>query len=311
MALIGLALTLGAGLGCASRGAAPAAPEEAPMPGDPAVTLLDPGKAPRSRLRYRIAAAAGSPLVLDMDMSMALSLAGKPMPPTKIPTIRMVMSVEVPEVAADGTARLVSTITAVDVVAGPNEQPMMVERLKQEMAAMVGMKQQMRLTPRGLARDVSMDIPANLNPQVQQLAESLRTSLQQCAALFPAEEIGNSARWTVRSKLETSVLKLDQTATYTLDRLEGDRAFLTVQLAQSAPSQPMRSPGMPAGTTATLERYSGNGQGKMELRLVAPIPRSTLAIRSDMASTVATGDKRSGLDMQMQVAMKIGPGQTP
>jgi len=300
--------------GCASRSAGPGAPAELaapPVPGDPVVTLLEPGAEPRAPLRYRVRAGEKVGLLLDMDMGMKITIGGQSAPAVKTPPARMTMAIETLDVAPDGTTRLVSKLNAVDVLARPDDRPEVVASVKQSMAGLVGLTTEMSLTSRGFARDVKVNVPAGLRPEMQTTLRAMRNATQQAAAIFPLEPVGVGARWRVESTIDTGQLKLGQTAVVTLDRREANRVFLTMTIAQTAPPQPINSPDLPAGTSVSLERYAGTGEGQMNLQLDSRTLNGRISLNVDVVTAVVQNENRGNIGVGMDMLMTFSPGPAP
>ncbi len=305
--------------GCATRSAGPntagpsaagpstaAAPPVAEVaeppgqPGDPIVTLLEAGAEPRAPLRYRLRAGEKVVMMVDMEIAMRTSMEGRALPTNKVPPMRMTMTIDVVEVAPDGTTSNRAILTAVDVLAGPDDRPQVVAAMKHGMAVMVGFITDMKLTSRGFARDVKISMPAGLSPDMQSTLQNLRNATEQAAAIFPLEPVGQGARWRVESALDTGPLKLGQTAVVRLDRREANRALMSMTIEQTAPRQPITVAGR---TTATLERYSGKGEGRVNAALDSRALEGRVTLKANMAMSVVAAGRPAdaGVDVDMQM----------
>ena len=87
--------------------------------------------------------------------------------------------------------------------------------------------------------------------------------------VFPAEEIGAGARWTVDSRV-TGDNNLLQTATYTVKKMEEDSVELGVEVAQRPSLGALDFEG---GTLDVLSSTS-ESSGTVTVDLGAPLPRS-------------------------------------
>jgi hypothetical protein len=304
--------------GCASTSARPGAaappaaePAETPQPGDPVVTLLDPGAEPRAPLRFRMRPGKKEILIMEMQTSMKMSLNGTPVPTSDMPPIRMTMTINVPEVASDGRSRSVSRLIAVDVVARHDDRPELVATMKQGMAKLVGMTTEMWVTPRGFARDVKVELPPGLPPAMATTMQSMRNATEQIAAIFPFEPVGQGARWRLASAVDLGMFKLQQSAIVTLDRREANRAVLSMTVEQTAPPQPITGLALKQDSTTSLERYSGAGQVQLDAALDSRVPRGQAHMKTAMATAVEKDQHRMSVAVAAEMAMTISPGSGP
>lgn len=299
---------------CAARTAGPgAAPpaaaeiEEAPLPGDPVVTLLEAGAEPRRPLRYRVPVGEKVALLMDMDMAMGMSMQGVSAPVVSAPPVRMTLATETLEVAPTGTTRVVSIVKAVEVLARPDDAPAMVDHMKTAMATLVGLTTDLKITSRGFARDVKVSIPEGVSKDMEATMQAMRTATEQAAAAFPLEPVGQGARWRVDSQIDNGTLKLRQTAILTLARQEAKRVFLTMTIAQTAPRQPIRAPGLPAGATVLLDSYAANGEGELSPRLDSRVLAGRIAMKANVATSAVMSDSREDFGMQMDMRIVFAP----
>jgi hypothetical protein len=202
-------------------------------------------------------------------------------------------------------------VTAAEVIAGPGDQPAMVQRLREQLGKMVGLEMQLTVTARGLVRDVQVKMPPDAPPELVSMMDGMRNASQQATATFPREPVGVGARWRVESSVDTGTLKMQQVAHMKLAQRPEGRAVIALTIEQTAPPQPMRLPMLPAGASATLESYAGHGQGQMDVRLDTRIPQAALTVQSKTASTVVFNEARQPMNMDMTMDVKIAPGPPP
>jgi len=302
-------------LGCAARSAGPSgAPPpvaaeivDPPQPGDPVVTLLDAGAEPRAPLRYVMRAGDKTTFLMDMSMGIQMSMGGQALPMGKAPPTRMTMVNEIREVAPSGTTRNFSTLSAMDVLARPDDSPEVIGRMNAGIATLVGMTTDMKITSRGFARDVTINVPSGAPHSSQSVMQALRNATQQASAIFPAEAVGQGARWRIENVIDTGMLKLHQSAIMTLDRRDANRVLLSITVEQTAPAQPFHPPDLPAGTRASVERYAGKGEGQLDVGLGSRTLTGRLAIKAQMAATFVMSQRRSAIDMDLDMDLAFLP----
>lgn len=308
--LLVVALLLSA---CASSTAPPASTaalvDEPAQPGDPVVTVLEPGAEPRTRLRYRVPPGPQAPMVMQMGMTMAMGIGGMSPPAVKLPLITMTMSVDVTKVQPNGTMSPAFKVSSVEVAEDPGAPAVLIAKLKEGMAKLVGMSIEADVTARGFARNVKVKVPDGAPPDVAAMADSMRTATQQAVAPLPAEPVGAGARWRVASNVDTGALVVQQTALMTLEQRPEGRAVLAIAAEQTADPQPLKARGFPPGASASVESFKSTGQGKTDIRLDSLTPRGSMGIRSKMAGTIVMNEARSKMTMDMVLDMKIAPGE--
>ena len=88
-----------------------------------------------------------------------------------------------------------------------------------------------RGTDTGQMNSLRLAAPQAATDEARSAVERAITSLTSLPIVFPEEEIGPGAEWTVESRV-TGESTLLQTTTYTLDKLDGDVATLNVSVEQ-------------------------------------------------------------------------------
>ena len=106
------------------------------------------------------------------------------------------------------------------------------------------------------------------------MVEQVRQTLRDVAAPLPDEEVGVDARWRKLSQLDSREARITQTETFRLLELEQDRGTLDDFLAQTAPPQPLRAPGVPPGANAHMDSLLASGEAKIHFDLTRLVPQS-------------------------------------
>lgn len=288
---------------------AEAAQEPLPELGPPVVTLLDPGAEPRRALRFTWKKTAESGL-MDMKMGLAMSMADRPSPPPmEMPTIRMRFDLKPESVTPDGALKAVFELKKVQLLADrplPDELKKEMETVLQKLA---GLRVLETISSRGIVQETSVEAPADLPPQVQQMVENMKDSLRNVSNPFPEEPVGKNAKWEVKTVVDGTV-RLVQTATVTLDDVKDKQVSLSVGLVQTAPKQPMRSSTpLPNGAKMMLESHVGTGSGKTKVALDGLVPTSTVKVDVQDESVVMVGDERQRIDVKLGIETSMKPGR--
>ena len=66
-------------------------------------------------------------------------------------------------------------------------------------------------------------MPPGADAQTRQLMDQMKDSFSSVAAPLPEEAVGPGARWEVKMPIKSQGMTIDQTATYELVSLEGER----------------------------------------------------------------------------------------
>jgi hypothetical protein len=106
-----------------------------------------------------------------------------------------------------------------------------------------------------------------------------------------------------------TTLRLTQTTTTTLKKLEPKRMELDVALTQTALPQQMTGPGVPPGTTIKLDRMSGTGGGHLSVGLDHLVPVSNVSLDNETAMTVSASGQSMETGTRMRMTIKVKPGK--
>ena len=98
---------------------------------------------------------------------------------------------------------------------------------------------------------------------------------------------------------------MQQTGTYELVSVEGDRLNLRIKINQSAGKQKVENPTMP-GLQIDLEKMSGNGAGHMTLDLshVLP-PEGTIDLHSEFSMAMDMGGQKQAMGMKTDLNLQF------
>jgi hypothetical protein len=278
---------------------------EAPGPQNgPTVTLVSAGSDPKVQLRYK--PQQGDKASVDMVMTMGMELnmggggggGGGGMPRMEMPPITMTMDTEITSSTADAF-ELAAEVTKVDVDA--KKSPDMAGALGPIMQKMVGMKMTSRMTRRGIMEKVDVKLPADFDPQMAQMMDQFKQSMNQMTAPFPEEAVGVGAKWKVASNIDINGAHVTQTVSFELVSLDGDKGTAKVSLEQNAAAQTMTM----GGVSAKLEHMTGGGSGTMTFDLVRVMPQDAkLAMKTELAINAQGQSAETKMDIDMTINSK-------
>ncbi len=265
------------------------------------VVVLNAGKAPRRALRYKLHVGAKEKIRVATDMSMSMKMGANSLPETAIPTIEMLMTVDVTKKLSSDEFRYKFEIAEVAARKRAGVMDSMVSIVQQALDSAKGMTGTATVDTRGFNRDIDVKLPPGLPAQMQQMMQGMNKGLDQMSSPLPAEPVGAGARWRVKQVIEQSGMKLNQVLTFELVELHGDTGKLKVKLSQSAEKQTINASGM----QAELVSYNGSGSGTTSFDLTKLVPISQLSLVSDYKMKVpSVGELEGHMKMAMSIKRK-------
>ncbi len=288
-------------------GAARVKPEKKAGSKGPTVKVTDQGAEPRKQLRFKVTKGDSQKVEMTMLLSMKIDMEGMAMPETKLPATKMVMKVDITEVMDNGDSKWNMTVLSADVVDDPSVNPMVASAARDGLKGITDFTGWAVIDNRGFVKDADIAIPASADPQLRQMMESTRQSLDQLTAPLPEEAVGVGAKWTVEQTITQQGMTIQQTANYTVTSIEGDVIKADVALVQRADKQSIAVPGMPPGVKAELLQFDTKGGGNTVIDLTKVVPPSgevnanmTMKTRIDMQGQ----SQMMSMSMSMSIVMK-------
>jgi hypothetical protein len=228
------------------------------------VRLIDPGSAPREALRYTWRAGRRERLMMELRTAAATESGGTTTPEIALPPVRIGVAIDPESVSADGELAYAWRVVSTQVDAADGGAEPMADGMRAEVRAVERLAGAATVNALGLTTSLSVD-PASL-PEAGtggtgQMIEQVRQTLRDLAPPFPEEPVGRGARWEKLSHLSSRDARLTQTDSFTLLDLGKTGGAIDDVLAQTAPSQPLPTPGMP-GAQARMDSMLASGDGK-------------------------------------------------
>jgi hypothetical protein len=296
----------------AASSGAPAEVADAPDAGElkktkgPKVELLSAGADPKRELRYVFKKGTKEKIDLTTTTKLAMTMMGKTMDAPATPPVSMVVSLEVLSVDEAGTAKRKLAVEKVKMENAPAPAPG-----QPDIASQLGNLEKLRgrdeVDSRGVVRAIKMQFVDTDDPQLKAIADSMEQNFSQLGAPFPEEAVGVGAKWRVKTKLEQMGFRLDQTATYKLASLDGDKGKLEITIQQSAPAGKLSLPGIPAGAAADLESMKGNGTGDIAFELGRSVPVGKMQTTADIHVKINMGAEAQASSMKMTMNVVLKP----
>ena len=267
------------------------------------VKLLEAGAEPRKALRLHPSPGDKQTLVLTIKMAMETKMGETETPSMKMPPINMTMNSTVKEVSDNGDILCEFVMGDISVSDQPGATPAVAEMMKSAFAGVKGLSGTGTVSSRGFSKGVEFKAPAGANPQSRQFVDQMKESFTQLAAPLPEEAVGPGARWEAKTALKSQGMTIDQTTTYELVTLEGERFTTKSTIVQHAANQKIQNPAMP-GLKLDLIKMAGNGSSQSTFDLAHLLPSAgTGKVHSETSMTMNMGGQKQPMTMKMDMTL--------
>ncbi|HWC59941.1 MAG TPA: hypothetical protein VHC44_09635 [Verrucomicrobiae bacterium] len=252
------------------------------------VKLLEAGAEPRSVLRYHVK--AGDKQTAIMTMKMKLDMAnppagpdGKPITIPTIPTMSIPMDITVQNVAANGDVTYEMVMEEASLAQDTNTPPEVIQAMQKALAGIKGLTTVGIMSNRGIVKKVDVKSPPNADPQMRQVMDQMKEGTSNLSVPLPDEPVGAGAKWETKKTTKVQTASVEQTGTYELVSVDGDKLSTKFSVGFEATSPKGQGPmaGMQMG---------GNSTGTANLDLSKAVGPSS--------------------EINMHTEMPIGKGQT-
>lgn len=267
------------------------------------IKLLDPGAEPRNVLRFHPKAGDKQSLVLTMKIGMAITVGDMPEQPIKLPTMKLTMDVTVNDVSTNEDISYSIVTSDASIVEEPDIVAQVAEAMKNAAAAMKGIGGKGVLSSRGVNLSTDIKAPEGADPQVNQFVDQMKETMAHVSTPLPEEPVGAGAKWEVKIPIKSQGITLNQTETYELVSMDGDRGNAKTTITQTASRQKIDNPMVP-GSKVDLTKMTGNGssEGTFDLTRILP-PEATVQFHTEMMTTMTTSN--AGQKQTMDVKMDL------
>jgi hypothetical protein len=267
--------------------------------------LVDRGRAPRRKLRYRWRVDHKERLVMDLRTQLSTESDNTKQPEIPLPPVHVIVDIDAQGVWPDGDLQYAWRVASSSVPPGdPHVPPYVADGMRTEVATIARLSGTAVVTSRGLAKEVSID-PGSVTDAggTGRMVEQMRQQLRDLAAPLPEEDVGVGARWQKLSQLAEKDARVTQTDTFTLVDLDADRGVLDDMLAQTAPPQPLRGPAAPQGAQPQMESMLASGDAKTRFDLSRLVPQTNFDGTTTM---VISGQSPDDTSRRMTMVMRMG-----
>jgi len=277
--------------------------------GAPVVKLIDAGSSPKTKLRMTPAKGSKQTSIMTMKMDQAMVMSGQKLPATPTPAMQFTMEVAVTDVATNGDFAFEFSYPKVSLVEDDNVEAAVKEAMKGMLKSMEGMSGSAVVTNRGFTKEADMKLPPKVNAQIKAMIDSMKESMSRLSSPLPEEPIGVGGKWSVTQLVEVNGMKLKQTSSHTLNKVDGATYDISVEVTQTAEPQDVKTPGLPEGSTLTLESLESTGKGTMMLDVNRVFPFSEIKTDSKISMEMNTGGQDLSMQIDMKIEMSIGPAK--
>jgi hypothetical protein len=267
----------------------PVEPEPVAGPDDP--VLLDAGAEPRRRLRYRLVEGTRQH---EMDFTMSMDIAGQVI---ETPPMLMGGSLEVRDIAADGSHQQIWLCDRTDVRPFPTSDPAVVDALRSSMAALEGMRMRMHYSDRGRLLDTETT-GGSLPPEAQQTYDQVTDGMQNLVTTLPVEAVGVGARWSLDEEKVTNGLTMRLHTVTEIVELTETSVRLRARMEMDVPRQDMPSDAGPMPVV-------GGGGGTVDTTVDLTTLASSLTSRIDLEFVVDPDGARVTMQLAIGMGMRV------
>lgn len=279
---------------------APADISRPPAVAGPEIKLLDAGSEPRQVLRLQTKPQEVQRVKLSARMSMGLSVADKPAQTIKTPLAVMSATITPQETNAQG--ELVYEVAITDVTVKPEEGalPQLVQEMEKSLGKAKGMVLLGTMTDRYLTKQIEAKNSTGTLPVTKEDLETLKETFSNSELVLPEEAVGVGARWELKHKKKKRGMMVDETIQHEITALEGNVANIKSTIRQSATSQKISNPIMPA-LKVDMNKMTGSltETATVDLTRIFPV-HATADEQSEIIMSMTTGGQKQTLTMKSE-----------
>ena len=273
----------------------------APQTATTQVKLLKAGGEPRKVLRLHPSPGDKQTLGMTVKIGVETRVGEAETPAMKLPLLKITLNATVREVSDKGDITYELVVGDTSVSEEAEGTPEIAEAMKTVFAGVRGMSATGTMSSRGLSKGIDFKVPAGSDPQTRQAMDQMKETFTQLVVPLPEEAVGPGARWEVRMPIKSQGMTIEQTATYEVVSLEGERLATKSAVVQHAANQKVQNPAMP-GLKLDLTEMAGKGTAELTLDLAKLLPAKGA---SDFHSETSLALNLGGQNQPMSVKMDL------
>ncbi|MDI1432218.1 hypothetical protein [Polyangium sorediatum] len=167
-----------------------------------------------------------------------------------------------------------------------------------------------RLGPSGIATDLAIEYPKDSTPGIELVTGSLVDAVLASTVPLPDKPVGVGAYWMVTDRARSSGVDVLRYRVAKVEKLDGKRATLSLEVRQYAANATLGLPGLPKDVPVSLERYESRGKGEIEVGDTRFMPeRGQIALV--MQSLLKSPNQPAGQQLVIQTETKAALGAAP
>ncbi len=211
------------------------------------------------------------------------------------------------------------TDKASEAVAAPSGQPVVVKLasvrairgdVPKELENLKDSVIRYRLGPSGIASDLAIQYPKDATPGIELVMGSLVDAVLAATVPLPEKPVGVGAYWMVTDRARSSGVDVVRYRVAKVEKLDGKRATLSLEVRQYAANTTLGLPGLPKDMPVSLERYEAQGKGEIEVGGSRFMPeRGQIGI--GMQSILNAPGQKAGQQLVVQTETKAALGAAP
>ncbi|TWT72869.1 hypothetical protein [Allorhodopirellula solitaria] len=270
------------------------------------VELMETGTAPLQTIRYAPRVGETQTAVMTISMDMAMSVAGNAMPAQSIPAQKVTFDTTIEKVSDDGVIEFSFIYTGAEIVDDAQNPSPMAPMLEEMLKPLIGATGKATVTNRGITQSAEFNIPDEMAPQLKQILDGMKESMNRISSPVPSEEIGQGAKWKVTQNLVANGMRVVQTSIHEITKFEPGGFTMSIEVTQAADAQEIKNPGLPPGTKLSLVSLDTSGEGTSQIQVGSLIPeQSSLTIRSKTTMDVETAGQKQQMTTDMSMGMEL------
>ena len=269
------------------------------------VRLLEPGAEPRTALRLHPKPDDKQTVSMNLKIAMGMGTGDAPAQTMKLPAITLAMDTTVKSVSPEGDIGYETVMGDTTVAEEAGGMPGMADMMKTSLAGLKGLSGTGILSSRGISKAADFKLPSGTAPQVSQAFPQVKDSFSMLGVPLPEEPVGTGAKWEVKRTIKSQGITLDQTETYQLVSLEGQRLTLKSTIAQRAANQKIQSPAMPT-MKVDLTKLTGTGTGETTADLGQLMPiAGTVDVHTDTSMATTMNGQQQNMSVKTDMNLKM------
>jgi hypothetical protein len=270
----------------------------------PDIKLLEPGSEPRKVLRLHPKPGDKQSVTLTLVMAMGIK-AGETENPMKMPPMTMTMDSTVKDVSPEGDIAYEIVMGEAKVAEDSDAMPQLVTAMKAALGGAKGVKGAGVMSAQGVPKSNELDVPTGADAQLRQVMDQTKDSFKNLSAPLPQEAVGQGARWEAKQTIKSQGMTINQTITFQIASIEGDRVTATSTITQSAPNQKIQNPAM-QGMKLDLTKMAGTGKGNITFDLGHLMPlASSMDSHTDLSMAMNMGNQKQNMSMKVDLNLKM------